>query len=96
MQKAFIQKDGLTIIRLSLVPSSSVDKICGYLGDRLKIKIKGVAQDGKANQYLLKFLSEILDVNSNSLNLLRVETSKHKDILINLKIDEVIERLTID
>lgn len=96
MQKAFFQKDELTLLRLSIVPGSSRDQICGYLGDRLKIKIIATAQNGKANQYLLKFLLIVFEVNINSLSLIGGETSKNKDILINLKIDEVIERLSID
>jgi len=57
-------------------------EIVGWVGDRLKIRIKAPAVDGKANAELLRFLSEILDVRQNCVNILRGDTAKLKLISI--------------
>ena len=57
-------------------------EIVGWVGDRLKIRIKAPAVDGKANAELLRFLSETLDVRQNCVHILRGETAKLKVISI--------------
>jgi len=58
-------------------------EIVGWMGERLKIKIKAPAVEGKANAELLRFLSECLDVRQNCVHILRGDTAKIKLISID-------------
>lgn len=57
-------------------------EIVGWMGERLKIKIKAPAVEGKANAELLRFLSKKLEVRANCIQIVRGETAKIKLISI--------------
>jgi uncharacterized protein len=48
----------------------------------LKIKLKAPPVDGKANDCLIEFLSEIFSLPQSRIALLRGETSRHKVVLL--------------
>lgn len=62
--------------------NASRNEIVGWVGARLKIKVKAPAVEGKANAELLRFLAERLRVRANQLQILRGETAKLKTIAI--------------
>jgi uncharacterized protein len=57
-------------------------EITGWLGSRLKIKVKAPAVEGKANAELLRFLAETLGVRPGQLRIVRGGTAKLKTIAI--------------
>ena len=63
--------------------NASRSEIVGWLGDRLKIKVKAPAVEGKANAELLRFLAEKLGIRANQLRIIRGETAKLKTICID-------------
>jgi uncharacterized protein (TIGR00251 family) len=78
------------VIELHIQPQARKNEIVGLHGDRLKIKIKSPPVDGKANECLVEFLAELLDVNQSAVELLRGETSRQKQVLLHgLSIDTV-------
>ena len=70
------------------------NQVVGWVGDRLKIKVKAPAVEGKANAELLRFLGESLDLRPNRLQILRGETAKLKLIAIDgLELPQLNEKL---
>jgi len=71
------------ILRIKAQPNASKSQIAGLFGEppRLKVRIAAPPVDGKANQELLDFLSQMLGLSQSKLKLIRGETSPKKDIL---------------
>jgi uncharacterized protein (TIGR00251 family) len=54
-----------------VVPGSSgPTRICGLLDEMLKVKVSAAPEKGKANQCLIKFLSERLGVKKNAISII--------------------------
>jgi uncharacterized protein (TIGR00251 family) len=74
-----------TIIKVYLQPGAHKDEVCGIYGDpaRLKVKIKSLPVDGRANKALINFLADVLSIKKAQISLLRGEISRNKDILVD-------------
>ncbi len=70
------------IIDVQITANASRSEIVGWLGGRLKIKVKAPAVEGKANAELLRFLAERLEIRANQLRIVRGETARMKTIEI--------------
>jgi uncharacterized protein (TIGR00251 family) len=73
--------DGI-VIQLHVIPNASKTEIVGTHGEALKIKIKAPPVDGKANQAIVSFFSEFLNVAKSKIEILRGDKSKTKSLLI--------------
>ena len=84
-------------IKVKIIPNARQDKICGYLeNDILKIKIKAKPIDGKANSYLIKYLSKELDIPQSYFAIIKGKTSRIKVLEVsNVGKKEFIEKLPI-
>ena len=69
-------------IEVQISANAPRSEIIGWVNNRLKIKIKAPAVEGKANAELLRFLSEKLDVRPSCVHILRGETAKIKLIAL--------------
>jgi len=69
-------------ITVQITANASRNEIVGWQGERLKIKVKAPAVEGKANEELLRFLAERLEVHRREIHIERGETSKTKLICI--------------
>jgi uncharacterized protein (TIGR00251 family) len=78
-----------SLILLHIQPGASKNEFCGLYGNRLKIKIKSPPRDGEANSALVKFLSDLLKVPGSKIHILRGESSRKKDLLIELSAEEL-------
>ena len=65
-------------IPVKISANARKNEIVGWQGERLKIKIKAPAVDGKANAALLKFLAELAGVHQNEITIVHGETSTTK------------------
>ena len=74
--------DGDLIIACHLQPRASRDEFSGLYGDSLKIRIKAPPVDGKANDYLMKFLAKQFGVSKREITLISGEFSREKRIRI--------------
>ena len=63
-------------------PRASRSKVVGVHDQRLKVALAAPPVDGAANQALLAFVAEALDVAQRQVTLLRGDTSRRKTILI--------------
>lgn len=65
-----------------LQPKASRDQFLGLHGEALKIAITAPPVDGKANAHLLKWLAKQCSVAKAQVQLVRGETSRHKQVMI--------------
>lgn len=71
------------VIFVHAAPRASRDAIVGTHGDALKVRLNAPPVDGKANDRLLKFLSEKLGVPGAAVSLLRGQSSREKQVIVS-------------
>ena len=72
------------IIHLTVKPGSRKDEFIIEEDGRIKVKIKEQPIEGKANKYLLNYLSEIFGVPKSKITLLKGENNPHKKVSIDI------------
>ncbi|MFH1155255.1 MAG: DUF167 family protein [Pseudomonadota bacterium] len=70
------------IIDIRVQPKASGNAIAGIHDKALKIRITAPPVDGEANKLLIKFLAKKLRMAPSSLEILKGETGRSKQILI--------------
>lgn len=70
-------------LRLYIQPKASRDEIVGLHHDELKIAITAAPSDGKANEYLIYFLSKQFKVNKRKIIIHKGACSRHKSVTIS-------------
>ena len=71
------------ILKIKVIPRASKNKIVGKMADgTLKIKLKALPVDGKANEELVRFLSEEFDVKKERVRIISGKTGRKKIIEI--------------
>jgi len=65
-------------VTIQTTPNAPRSEVVGWMGDRLKVKVKAPAVEGKANAELLRFLAEHFRVKPNTVEIVRGETSRTK------------------
>ena len=80
-----------TQISLYIQPGASKSEVSGLFGDpaRLKIKIKAPPRDGEANKEVIEFISKILGISKSKIEIIRGETSRQKDLLIDIPLEQI-------
>jgi uncharacterized protein (TIGR00251 family) len=78
-----------TVLLLYIQPGASTTMLSGFHGDRLKVKIKAPPRDGEANQALQEYFSSVLNISKSKVFLIRGESSRQKDLLVELSIEKV-------
>ena len=70
-------------LEVKVVPGASRTEIVGWLGDAIKIKVAAAPEKGKANQAVIKLLSETLAVEEKAITILSGLSSQRKIIEID-------------
>ena len=70
------------LLYLKIKPNQRFDRVEGTK-DQWLIRIKAPAVDGKANEYLVNFLSVILDLPKSKINLKKGQTNRFKCLEID-------------
>lgn len=70
------------ILNVLGTPSAKVDKIGKIRGYQLKIAVKAAAEDGKATDYMIKFLAKEFGVKKSDIELVFGLTSVNKQFKI--------------
>ena len=82
-------------LHVKVVPGASSDEISGWLGDRLKVRVRAPAEGGRANAALMKVLAMGLGVSPQALAMVSGAASAHKVIEVDsLGEGEVRQRLS--
>jgi len=74
-------KDGI-LIKVHVVPRSSVSSFCGLYEDAVSVKITAPAVDGKANKALSEFLASFFRVKKKDVTIIFGEKSRNKTVKI--------------
>lgn len=86
----FVEKDERIVFNIKVAAGNSKTELTGIYNGMLKVKISAAPEKGKANQALIKLLSEKFDVPKNQIAILSGLTSKIKQISIqNLSAEAV-------
>ena len=82
------------VLQVKAIPNASKSEIVGFEGDgALKIKLRAVPEDGKANKELVKLLSKQCGISKSCIGLMSGETSRHKRLRIDgISLDELMKR----
>ena len=78
----FEERDGCIILNVRVVPRASRDGIQGVLGNALKVRIQAPPVEGKANAYLVKFLSKQWNIPRRDIEILSGQTGRNKRLRI--------------
>jgi len=78
----FREANGAVTFAVKLVPRASRNEIVGVESDALKIRLTAPPVEGKANEALVKFLAECLDVGRSQIEIVSGEKSRHKMVRV--------------
>jgi uncharacterized protein (TIGR00251 family) len=78
-------------LRLRVVPNAKRNEVVGPHGDAIKVKVQAPAMDGKANQALVEFIAETLEISARQVAVSAGEKSRDKTVAID-GLDESIAR----
>ena len=70
------------VLPVRAVPRASKNEIQCVHGDALKVRLQAPPVEGKANQALIRFLSDALDIPRSQLSIASGETGRNKAVLI--------------
>lgn len=89
--------DNKTLLRIYVQPGASKNEIVGLYGEppRLKIKITAPPEDGKANLEVVSFLAKTLGISKTSVELIRGQQSRQKDLVIDMQEEDVRKYLSV-
>lgn len=65
-------------LEVKVIPGASRDEIAGTVGEAVKIKLRAPPVDGRANEALIEFLADKLDLPRRAISVERGETSRQK------------------
>ncbi len=80
-------------LHLQIKPSSKINEISRDVAGNWKVKVQAPPVDGKANKYLIEYLSGVLQIPKSKIVLLKGETSSFKTLEIEMDEATVIKRL---
>lgn len=72
------KQDSTLLLAVYVCPNKAKTQVVGEYQDHLKIALNAPAQDGKANQALIHFLSKILKTPKKDIQLLKGHKAKIK------------------
>jgi hypothetical protein len=86
ISKWMVQRPDGVLVRLYIQPKASRSEISGQYGDgdliRLKVRVAAPPVDGAANEELIRFLRGLTGLPASRIHLIRGESSRAKDILL--------------
>ncbi len=77
------------LLSVHLVPNAKQNEIVGWVQGALKIRIAAPPIEGRANEALIKFLADKLDLAPSEISMEKGASSKHKRIKIPLTEEDV-------
>jgi uncharacterized protein (TIGR00251 family) len=83
-------------LTVQVMPNAKKTEIVGVVDDALKIRLQAPPVEGKANEALVRYLAEKLDVAKSAVSLIHGHTGRRKIVGIAaeaLKEDELRDRL---
>ena len=69
-------------LKVKVVPSGARDQLDGWLGDRLKVRVRAPPERGKANAAVARLLAERLGIAAGAVSVVRGHASREKAVAI--------------
>lgn len=91
-----VASDGRITLTLHIQPGAKKTELAGRHGDALKIRLAAPPVDGKANEALLRFVAETLQLSKSAVILKSGQTSRHKVLEVTGATAETVARLIDD
>ncbi|NVP17621.1 DUF167 domain-containing protein [Candidatus Gracilibacteria bacterium] len=77
------KKENIGYLKIKVIPNSDKTEIVGLMDDGvLKIKSRGVPENGKVNLEIIDFISKNIKINKKFIQIISGETSRNKLIKI--------------
>ena len=83
-------------LAVQITPNAKKTEVIGVLDDALKLKLQAPPVEGKANEALVRYLADVLEVPRSAVTITHGQTNKRKLIEVrspNLTVDMVESRL---
>ncbi|MDD3794226.1 MAG: DUF167 domain-containing protein [Candidatus Gracilibacteria bacterium] len=78
------KKENIGYLKIRVIPNSDKTEIVGLMEDGvLKIKSRGIPENGKVNIEIINFISKSLKINKKFIQIISGETSRNKLIKID-------------
>ena len=87
------EASGELLLVLHVQPGAKKTGIAGTYGEALKVRLASPPVDGKANECLVEFLAELLEVPRAQVELVSGATSRRKRVRVSGVSPEAAERL---
>ena len=82
------------ILAIRVIPRSPQTRVDGRRGDAILVRLKAPPVDGAANDALIAFLSDVLDLPRRSITIVSGQTSRDKRVRVEgLDADTAVARL---
>ena len=65
-------------LNVKVIPGASRNKIAGWIGDAVKIRVQAPPEKGKANAAVISLLADFLDIPERHLSICAGHTSQNK------------------
>lgn len=75
-------KDGVITLTLHVQPGARRSEVAGLHGEALKIRLAAPPIDGRANDALLRFIADVLEVPLRNVELRQGAQSRHKTVQV--------------
>jgi len=82
VEPALHREGGAVVLSVAVIPRAPKNEVCGLRGGRLLVKVTAAPEKGKANRAVLDLVAEHLGLAPSTLLVLRGESARHKDILL--------------
>ncbi len=83
-------------LNIRVIPRARKTEVAGFRGDALVVRIAAPPVEGAANDALVAFLADALDVPRRSIRLLSGERGRRKRVAVDgLSLEAVLERLNV-
>lgn len=69
-------------VRVKVVPNASCDQIVAWLGNALKVKVRAVAEGGKANKAVIELLADQLEIAKAQIQITSGLTQANKVVIL--------------
>ena len=87
-----VAADGRITLTLHIQPGAKKSEFAGLHGDALKIRLAAPPVDGKANEALLRFIADALNLPKSAVTLKSGQTSRRKVLEIQGATQDAIAR----
>ena len=81
------------MIRVRVIPNADMSEMAGRIGSTVRVRIATPEIDGGANNELVDFLSDFLEVKGRGVKILRGEKGKEKTVEIQGRPEEELEEI---